>query len=149
MIKKIFDWPPIWMGMCIVLAHFLAILLPFVTIGEYFPSWIWIAPLVVGFVYIILAEVYFLRSKTTVIPRRTPTVLLTSGPFKISRNPIYTGYALILLAAIIKIGSLASIVALPVFVWVIQRRFIAGEERQLREKFGEEARKWIENTAKW
>ena len=35
-----------------------------------------------------------LRHKTTIVPHRPVSILVTGGPYRISRNPMYTGLAL-------------------------------------------------------
>lgn len=149
MIKKLFDWPPIWMGLCLALIFLIAKLLPFYDVGRFFPSWVWMMILAIGLLYIIWAEIEFIRAKTTVIPRRIPSKLITTGPFKISRNPIYTGYALIILAVALKIGTFFGFVALPIFVLIIHKRFIIDEEKNILRNFPKEAPTWIKNTKRW
>ena len=50
----------------------------------------------------------FLKSKTTLSPYESPTSLVTSGPFHISRNPMYLGMAAILLGIAIFLGTLVT-----------------------------------------
>ena len=115
----------------------------------FFSSWVWMMILAIGLLYIIWAEIEFIRAKTTVIPRRIPSKLITTGPFKISRNPIYTGYALIILAVALKIGTFFGFVALPIFVFIIHKRFIIDEEKNLLKNFPNEVPIWIKNTKRW
>ena len=146
---KYLDWPPIWAVLCVFLSWMFAQFLPIVDLSGFYASWLWILLLVVAFIYIIWAEVEFLRHKTTVIPRRSASALLTTGPFKISRNPIYTGYALIILSIALKLGSLSAFLPLPFFVWIITMRFIIGEEAALLKVFGNEYSEWSQNTRRW
>ncbi len=149
MIKKLFDWPPIWMALCLALIFVIAKLLPFYNVSGFFPSWIWMVFIAVGMIYIIWAEIEFLRTKTTVIPRRIPSSLITTGPFKISRNPIYTGYALIVLGVALKVGFLSGFFVLPLFVLIIHKRFIVDEEKNILENFPQQASIWFKNTKRW
>jgi protein-S-isoprenylcysteine O-methyltransferase Ste14 len=55
----------------------------------------------------------FTKSKTTVKPHEIPTSLEISGPFRISRHPMYLGMAAILLGVAIVLGSLLSFI----FFW--------------------------------
>ena len=50
---------------------------------------------------------------------------------------MYLGMVLLLLGVAIALGSLGAWLPIPVFVWIIQARFIVGEERFLEQTFGE------------
>ena len=89
------------------------------------------------------------RSKTTVIPHREADALVTSGIFARTRNPIYLGDAMILLGFVLRWDAVLSLVLVPVFVWVIERRFIVPEEAGLRRKFRQEFAKYERKTRRW
>ena len=98
----------------------------------------------------IWAAVQFRRERTTIIPREAPSALITSGPFRFTRNPIYLADALALLAWAVFLGSGFAIFWIAAFVWVIDRRFIEPEEARLEATFGEAfteyrkvARRWV------
>jgi len=70
-----------------------------------------------GPVLIVWADLLF-KKKTTVKPYEQPTQLLTSGPFRISRHPMYLGMVLLLLGVAIVHGTLISFVFPVVFgIW--------------------------------
>ena len=58
--------------------------------------------------------------KTTFIPDGTPEVLISSGPFKFSRNPIYLGMLTILVGAAFLMSSLSAIIIAFVFGIIIK-----------------------------
>ena len=89
------------------------------------------------------------KRRTTIIPHRDADVLVTSGIFKRSRNPIYLGDALILLGLILRWDAPLALPLAPVFVWVIERRFIIPEENRLRSKFRQEFYRYTQKTRRW
>ena len=109
-----------------------------------------IVPLACGIALNLAADKAFREVGTTVKPFEESTALLTSGVFRISRNPMYLGYELILIGIAIMLRSLAPYVVIPVFVALMNRVFIRVEEQMLEEKFGvawseygQEVRRWI------
>lgn len=80
----------------------------------------------------------FRKSQTTVNPMspEQATSLVVSGPFLVSRNPMYVGMAGLLSAHAVARGNWAA--ALPVigFVGVIHRVQIPAEEAALTDHFG-------------
>jgi len=80
----------------------------------------------------------FARAGTEVNPFRPSTALVTSGPYRFSRNPMYVGVTglLVGLALITRIGWLL-ILLVPV-LGVMHRGVVRREERYLGRKFGSE-----------
>lgn len=91
------------------------------------------------------------RARTTVNPLRPERAahLVTSGVFARSRNPIYLGDALILLALALAFGNWLNFLLLPLFVWFIGRCQIAAEERALQRLFGDEYRAYCARVRRW
>lgn len=88
-------------------------------------------------------------ARTTFIPRRDPSALVTTGLFSLSRNPIYLADAIILLGAILWLDAVLALPLLASFVWLIQSRFILDEETRLTEAFGPEFDLWAVRTRRW
>ena len=74
--------------------------------------------------------------RTSVIPFRTPEVLMSTGLFRWSRNPIYCGEAVILTGACLKFGHVLPWLIIPLFIIGANLSFIRWEEATLRQKFG-------------
>lgn len=88
-------------------------------------------------------------ARTTVVPRRAPNALVTTGIFALSRNPIYLGDALVLAGACLWFEAIPALPLVVLFMAVIQRRFIRGEEAVLRAHFGAEFDAWAAHTRRW
>lgn len=78
------------------------------------------------------------RSDTTLDPthpERT-TALVTTGPYSVTRNPMYLGLTGFLVANAVRKGSLTSLLPVVAFVAVVDRVQIASEEAALLDRFG-------------
>lgn len=95
--------------------------------------------------------VAFRRAKTTVNPMRVheTSSLVTNGVFRISRNPMYVGMLLLLVAWAVHLANAAAILGLPLFVLYIARFQIAPEERSLQALFGEAFVAYTKATRPW
>ncbi len=102
-----------------------------------------------GLILVLMAIVEFRRHRTTVIPHETPTSLVQSGIFKRSRNPIYLGDVLILTGLVLRFDAVLSLVLIPVFVWLLERRFILPEEDRLRKTFHADFARYEGSTRRW
>lgn len=91
------------------------------------------------------------RARTTVNPLKPEraTRLVTHGVFARSRNPIYLGDALLLVALALGLGNGCNFLLLPLFVGFIGRFQIAPEERALQRLFGEEYRAYCARVRRW
>ena len=107
------------------------------------------ALIVAGLALAVWAALWFRRKRTSIEPRDRPTALIVEGPFRIDRNPIYAGVALMLFGAGVVLGALSSVLLALAFPWIVTRRFILDEEAALREAFGAEAEAYIARTRRW
>ena len=86
---------------------------------------------------------------TTVRPDRAASTLVIAGPYKISRNPMYLGLALVYLGIAIAGQSVWALILLPVVLSVIQRRAIEPEEAFLEKRFGANYISYKEKVRRW
>jgi protein-S-isoprenylcysteine O-methyltransferase Ste14 len=139
---KWIDMPPVWLAGFLALAWGQATYFPMgLRLGG---GWVDFAGgLLVGagLLFIALAAMEFRRHKTTIVPHETPARLITSGIFKRTRNPIYLGDALIL--------AVLALPLIPVFVWVIEKRFIEPEENRMRRTFRADFARYCDKTRRW
>jgi len=145
---KLIDWPPVWTGLCLAAAWGLAWAVPlrlFGVAGDVGGGIL----VVTGFGLMILAVWEMGRARTTVVPRRAASRLVTTGIFGFSRNPIYLGDALVLMGACLILDTVLGIALVPLFVWIINTRFIEGEEAHLTESFGDAYLSWCGSVRRW
>ncbi len=109
------------------------------------------AAFVLGTLFPVAGVVAFRQAQTTVDPR-TPeasSALVSSGIYRYSRNPMYVGFALWLLAWAIFLGSGWALLGVVGFVLYMNRFQIAPEERALRELFGDTFRDYEQRVRRW
>jgi protein-S-isoprenylcysteine O-methyltransferase Ste14 len=92
---------------------------------------------------------WFRRAGTPVAPYNPTKALVTDGPYRISRNPAYLGFALIYIGIAVLADAPWVLVPLPVVLVVMQLGVIAREERYLERLFGEEYRDFKARTRRW
>jgi protein-S-isoprenylcysteine O-methyltransferase Ste14 len=91
----------------------------------------------------------FWRAGTSVIPVRPSTAIVTGGPFRFSRNPIYVALALLYLGATFWLNTLWPLLLFPVLLFLVQIYVIAREERYLERKFGGEYLEYKSRVRRW
>jgi protein-S-isoprenylcysteine O-methyltransferase Ste14 len=83
------------------------------------------------------AYITFRRARTTIIPNRPATTVVTHGPYRFTRNPMYVSLVAFYLGAMFLMNTWWPLLFLPVVVAVIDRAIIAREERYLSSAFPE------------
>lgn len=91
----------------------------------------------------------FRLARTSLQPWEPTTALITDGPFRRSRNPVYVGYTLIYLGVGFWVNSIWPLVLLPVVFWLLHRLVIAREEAYLERRFGEVYRAYRHRVRRW
>ena len=95
------------------------------------------------------AVVTFRSAHTTVIPWEQVSAMVSTGPFRLSRNPIYLADAIAYLGATLLIHSWWPLVVLPGILVVIRRKVIDREEHYLTERFGDAYRNYQPRVRRW
>ncbi len=149
LLLRLLDIPPTWLLLTLAGAFGLDRLFPWLATGLDWVRWVGDALIVLGLGAMSAAVWEFLRARTSFIPRRAPSAFLRSGIYRITRNPMYLGDALVLAGAILHWDVLPALVLVPLFGGFIQRRFIRWEENRLIESFGDEARAWMGRVRRW
>jgi protein-S-isoprenylcysteine O-methyltransferase Ste14 len=144
-------WPPILI---------VAIVVGALVLGAYFPlpwpgldDWparaIGIGFGILGLLLIIWAAATLSRHQTTIMPHKASTALVTSGPFRRFRNPIYLGDVFIFLGIAELTKNIWFAILAPVFMGLITWLAILPEERHLESKFGDAYRAYKASTRRW
>ena len=105
--------------------------------------------LVAGIALDLQADGLFQRAGTTVQPDGEPSALLTRSVFRLSRNPMYLGLALILFGVAFLFGSLTPLLTVPLFVLLIEKRFILAEEKMLEKEFRQAYLEYKQTVRRW
>ncbi len=93
----------------------------------------------------------FRRAKTTVNPLKpeNASALVTGGIYRITRNPMYVGLLLALLAWAVFLRSPWTLLGPILFVLYMNRFQIRPEERALRSLFGEQYAEYMKKVRRW
>jgi protein-S-isoprenylcysteine O-methyltransferase Ste14 len=91
----------------------------------------------------------FRKADTPLPPYEPTTALVTDGPYRVSRNPAYLGFALVYAAVALLADAPWVLAPLPVVLALIQRGVIVREERYLERLFGQDYRDFRARTRRW
>ena len=89
------------------------------------------------------------RAGSSVPTNRPTTTIVDSGPFRFTRNPIYTGMFLGLIGLAIAFDNLWLLLMLVPFAVVIRYGVVAREEAYLERKFGDVYRRYRARVRRW
>ena len=91
----------------------------------------------------------FRKRKTTTIPFETPSALVTAGPYRYTRNPMYLGLTLIYIGVAGTRLELWPLIVLPFLLAYIHFVVIPVEERRLADTFGDQYRRYRAGVRRW
>jgi len=106
---------------------------------------------VAGSILIVAARVAFAKADTTfspIAPERSRH-LVTTGVYRLTRNPMYVGTLLVLLALAAHLSNPAAAVVALAYVIYMDRFQIWPEERVLRNRFGAEYAHYTHTVRRW
>lgn len=114
-------------------------------------GWWSLGSFLLGCLIALLGVVEFRRHRTTVHPVQVEksTAVVRSGIYRVTRNPMYVGMCLWLLAFGFYLENWLSLVMLPVFIAYITQFQIKPEERFLLAKFGAEYQHYMDSVRRW
>jgi len=102
-----------------------------------------------GFLVRLWATFHFYVHKMRVISLTPQATLITSGPYRFSRNPLYLGgNVFIFFGAALLLGSPAALAMTALHLPLIDR-LIRREETQLEQSFGDEWRRYKGRVRRW
>lgn len=104
-----------------------------------------------GFIVAAWGVAAFRRAGTTVNPMKpeSSSSLVSSGIYSFTRNPMYLGFLLALLAWALYLSHPAAFLVLPLYVWYMNRFQIEPEERALASLFGERFTSYASRVRRW
>lgn len=130
--------PPLAWIVCAAIGYGLDFLTPLPFMPPAWPNiWIGVGVGVLGFVLIAVATFRFASDGADVRPETPTDVVVTTGIYRFSRNPIYLGMFIAMIGAAIGFDTLWIAIMLVPFYTVIHYGVVAREEAYLEAKFGE------------
>ena len=113
-------------------------------------------PIKFGFSFIILGVILlawswltFATAKTCIDIRKSTKQLVTIGPYKYSRNPMYLAYVLMYLGISIFFGHMATLLLLIPCLFALHYFAIEKEENYLKARFGEQYITYRSRVRRW
>ena len=91
----------------------------------------------------------FVRKRTSIIPNRPTTALVTTGIYRFTRNPMYVSMVLLYLAVTLALDSWWPLLFLPLVVIAVDRLVIRREERYLWHAFPHEYSEYRKRVRRW
>jgi protein-S-isoprenylcysteine O-methyltransferase Ste14 len=116
------------------------------------PLWVQVVGAILaalGFVLSAWGAITFRRADTPVIPKHDATRLVTHGPYRFTRNPMYVGLTLGYIGIALVMGVTWPLILLPMVLWALYDLVIRKEERYLADAFGEDYRTYRARVRRW
>ncbi|MBZ9916753.1 isoprenylcysteine carboxylmethyltransferase family protein [Mesorhizobium sp. B2-4-4] len=145
-------WPPLIYIAAIAISIALGLLFPLPWIGDLLGDLLYAAGWVALFG---VAALWFTairtmtRAKTTLNPNAVPDHLVTTGPFGITRNPMYLANTLLLIGVAFISGMVWFLPLAFVAAFVTQKVAVEKEEKMLSAKFGKKYRDYAKRVRRW
>jgi protein-S-isoprenylcysteine O-methyltransferase Ste14 len=142
-------YPPIWLVIGLVTIFALNEYAPLAQFQSTFATGLGSFTILIGLILLVHAGGMFKRAETDMIPFREVSALVTTGVYRVTRNPMYLGMALVLFGTSMTVGAFAGLFIAPLFMAIIEFRFIRPEEVMLRELFGEDFETYCKLVRRW
>ena len=104
---------------------------------------------IAGFLFALSGILTFRRHGTAIIPHHPASTIVTSGPYRFTRNPMYIGMSVFYSRGALLFDTWWAFALLPVVVAIIDRQVIAREERYLASAFGAEYDSYRSRVRRW
>lgn len=145
-------WPPILLVGVVAFALLLHWIVPTGSFIASVPeSWrpVGAAVAIAGVFWDIWAMVTMAQARTNILPHRAAGHLISSGPFAISRNPIYLGNTVLLAGLALALDNLWFLISAMDFAVLVYVFAIKREEAHMALRFGEEWRAYAARVPRW
>lgn len=107
--------------------------------------------LIAGVIFVVTGILAFKMADTTVNPLKPgeSSTLVTTGIYRVSRNPMYVGFLFLLLAWGLYLTNLYSLLSSAGFIWYLNRFQIRAEEGFLQSSFGDQYQRYQSQVRRW
>lgn len=138
-----------------VLAYFVGVGLEFVLPSPRFPTLARMSTIAGAVVFGLGALIagwgltIFYRARTTTVPGRSSVKLVTWGPYRFTRNPMYVGLTIAYLGEALLQKQFWPVMVLPLMLAYLNWTVIPVEEAKLDEVFPEEYAQFRSRVRRW
>jgi protein-S-isoprenylcysteine O-methyltransferase Ste14 len=129
----------------LLLQHFFSLAWPPKTVGH-------VAALLCFLPAVVLAGwalICFRLVRTSPLPIRPSTTLVTTGPYRLIRNPMYVGFGFLYAGLSLRFQVFWALILLPIAIAIIHWRVIVPEEKYLEQTFGAEYLDYRARVPRW
>lgn len=91
----------------------------------------------------------FRLARTAIVPLHPASRIVTNGPYRFTRNPMYTGLTLAYLGISLYMNSVWALLALPIVLALLVRLVVRREEAYLRGAFPDEYGAYQSRVRRW
>ena len=105
--------------------------------------------LALGLIVIAAGLLTFFRARTAIMPHHAASRLVTHGPYRFTRNPMYLGMTLLYGGLAIRTNMTWPLLLLPLVLLALHRLVIRREERYLTSAFGAEYEDYRRRVRRW
>ena len=141
--------PPFLYGGGFIVVLVLRWLWPLPIVGHGGPLWAALALSIVGIAIVVPAARTLRAAGTNVDPLLPTTAIVTAGPYRFSRNPIYVGLTLLYLGLALTFNTWWAVIVLVPILAVMHVGVVRREERYLEQKFGEPYRQFCSRVRRY
>ncbi len=108
-----------------------------------------VALLIAGLVVLFWGMLTFARAKTAILPMRPASALVNHGPYRFTRNPMYTGMGLAYIGGAIGMNWGWALILFPFVLALLYRFVISREEAYLSAAFGTDYDDYRRRVRRW
>lgn len=141
--------PPLYYGAAFAAGAVLQLLVPWTAGGRPLTTIVGALVLAAGLALAWSGVAGVIRHHTTIVPHHPVSALVTTGAYRISRNPMYAGLAAAYVGGALLLGYWWPLVLLPLALAAVQIVVIFPEERYLEQRFGAEYIGYRARVRRW
>jgi len=141
--------PPLVYAAAFIIGLLLHLVFPLYILSTPLARWIGVVCVLVSLPLAFTAFRALSRAHTPVDPMKPTTALVTEGPFRYSRNPIYLALTLLYVGVALLINALWILLLVVPALVVLRYGVIAREEAYLTRKFGGAYRQYTAQVRRW
>jgi protein-S-isoprenylcysteine O-methyltransferase Ste14 len=139
--------PPILLLIHLIAVYLLNRLLPLEIPN--FLVWAGYLLVLIGLGFAFVAVSQFIRAHTTLDPHGSVKEIVSNGPYRFSRNPIYLGFVCLLIGFPFIFRTYWGLLLSPLFIVLMNALVIQNEEAYLEKKFGETYTSYKSRVRRW
>ena len=141
--------PPLWYAACLAAGWLIGVRFPVQVVPAAARWTVGALCVLIGLAFMVTGFAAFARAGTSALPIRPTTALVETGPYRVTRNPMYVGLAFASAGIALIANWLWGIVILPIVLVIVQVAAILPEERFLEERFGSGYTAYRSRVRRW